>query len=89
MRMVLARSRVTAQGQLSVPAEVRKRFGIGPGSLVEWDVKDDVLIVRRTGRNSLEDVRAILASKRPSKAKSLEELTEGVAEHIRKKHARR
>jgi AbrB family looped-hinge helix DNA binding protein len=87
--MTLARSRVTAQGQISVPAEVRKRFGIGPGSLVEWDVKGDLLIVRRSGRHSLEDVRAILAPKRPRKPKTLEELKQGIEEYIRKKHARR
>ncbi|MGN6730352.1 MAG: AbrB/MazE/SpoVT family DNA-binding domain-containing protein, partial [Candidatus Binatia bacterium] len=35
--MALAQSKVTAQGQISVPAEVRRKLGIGPGSVLEWD----------------------------------------------------
>jgi len=34
--MALAKSKVTAQGQISVPAAVRKKLGIGPGSTLEW-----------------------------------------------------
>jgi AbrB family looped-hinge helix DNA binding protein len=34
--MPIAKSKVTAQGQISVPAEVRKKLGIGPGSTLEW-----------------------------------------------------
>jgi AbrB family looped-hinge helix DNA binding protein len=30
--MLMAQSKVTAQGQISVPDEVRKKLGIGPGS---------------------------------------------------------
>ena len=33
---VIAHSKVTAQGQISVPAELRKELGIGPGSVLEW-----------------------------------------------------
>jgi len=33
--VALAHSRVTAQGQSSVPAEVRRRLGIGPDSVLE------------------------------------------------------
>jgi AbrB family looped-hinge helix DNA binding protein len=35
--MALARSKVTAQGQISIPAGIRKRLGIAPGSILEWD----------------------------------------------------
>ncbi|PYP88846.1 MAG: hypothetical protein DMF61_05625 [Blastocatellia bacterium AA13] len=35
--MVLAQSKLTAQGQISVPAEVRRKLGLGPGSVLEWD----------------------------------------------------
>jgi len=35
--MVLAESKLTAQGQISVPAEVRRKLGLGPGSVLEWD----------------------------------------------------
>ncbi|HXK28355.1 MAG TPA: AbrB/MazE/SpoVT family DNA-binding domain-containing protein, partial [Candidatus Binatia bacterium] len=44
--MPLAHSKLTAQGQISVPAEIRKKLGVGPGSVLEWDEKDDEVIVR-------------------------------------------
>jgi bifunctional DNA-binding transcriptional regulator/antitoxin component of YhaV-PrlF toxin-antitoxin module len=30
-------SKVTAQGQISVPAEVRRQPGVGPGSVLVWE----------------------------------------------------
>src|SRR5690349_5426920 len=35
--MALAYSKITAQGQISVPAEVRRKLGLGPGSVLEWE----------------------------------------------------
>lgn len=32
--MIIARSKLTAQGQISIPAEVRQRLGLTPGSVV-------------------------------------------------------
>ena len=86
--MALAQSKLTAQGQISVPAEVRRRLGIGPGSVLEWDEEGERIIVRRAGRYSSEDVHKALFSKRPSRP-TLRELKEGVREHIRKRYARR
>ncbi|HIE94217.1 MAG TPA: AbrB/MazE/SpoVT family DNA-binding domain-containing protein, partial [Acidobacteria bacterium] len=48
--MALAHSRVTAQGQISVPAKVRRRLGVGPGSVLEWDEDGEQIVVRRSGR---------------------------------------
>jgi len=33
--MTILHSKVTAQGQISVPAEIRRKLGIGPGSVLE------------------------------------------------------
>jgi len=33
--MAIAHSKVAAQGQSSVPAEIRRKLGIGPGSVLE------------------------------------------------------
>jgi AbrB family looped-hinge helix DNA binding protein len=85
--MALARSKLTAQGQISVPANVRRKLGIGPGSIVEWDENGDEIVVRRSGRYTLEDVhRAMFPT--PPKPKTLSEMKEGVRQHIKKKHAR-
>jgi len=35
--MAVAQSKLTAQGQISVPAVIRKKLGLGPGSVLEWD----------------------------------------------------
>ena len=86
--MPIARSRVTAQGQVSVPAEVRRRLGVGPGSLLEWNESGDAVVVRRSGRyDSIEIHLAIFGSGQPA-SRSLRELKEGVRLHIRTRHAR-
>ena len=58
--MAIAHSKVTAQGQISVPVEVRKKLGIGPGSVLEWDELDNQVVVRRAGRYTSQDVHQSL-----------------------------
>ena len=87
--MPIASSKLTAQGQISVPSEVRRRLGIGPGSVIEWDEEDDQLIVRRAGRFSSQDVHAALFGGTTPVVRTLDELNEGVRRAVRKRHARR
>jgi len=56
--MPIATSRLTAQGQISVPVEVRKKLGVGPGSILEWDESSDGVLVRRAGRYTSGQVHA-------------------------------
>ena len=86
--MKLAKSRITAQGQISVPAEVRRRLELVPGSVLEWDVEDDQVIVRRVGGSTFEDIHRVLFPHGKPKRRSLAELKEGIRTYIRKKHAR-
>jgi len=86
--MALAHSRVTAQGQVSVPAKVRQRLGVGPGSVLEWDEDGDRVVVRKAGRYSSEDIHRTLFSK-PPKRRTIDEMKAGVRRDIRKRHARR
>ena len=58
--MTMARSKVTAQGQISVPAEVRRRLGVGPGSVLEWHKEGRKIVVRRSGQYNWEDVHSAL-----------------------------
>lgn len=88
-RMKIAESRITAQGQVSVPAEVRKALGVSPGNVLEWDAEGDVVTVRRATRCSSDDIhRALFPAGRPA-LRTLPELKTGIATHLRKKHARR
>jgi antitoxin PrlF len=79
----------TAQGQTSVPAEVRKRLGLAPGSVLEWEVEDGRVVVRRRGKFTSDDIHRALFPDGPPKARTVEEMDEGIREHMRKKHARR
>jgi antitoxin PrlF len=85
----IAQSKLTAQGQVSVPAEVRRRLGVGPGGVLEWDDAGGAIVVRRAGRYSSEDVHRALFPKGPPKRKTLAELKDGIRQHVRKRHARR
>ena len=87
--MPLAHSKLTAQGQISVPSEIRKKLGVGPGSVLEWDEKDDEVIVRKAGRHTLEDVHEALFPDGGPKRKVSASVKEGIRKHIRQKHARR
>ena len=85
--MAIAKSRLTAQSQISVPVEVRRKLGIGPGSVLEWDEDGAQVVVRRIGRFSSEDVHRSLFPDAP-KPRTLAELKDGVRKHIAKRHAR-
>jgi antitoxin PrlF len=85
--MAIAHSKLTAQGQISVPAEVRKKLGVGPGSVLEWDEQDDHVVVRRVGRYTSEDIHRALfpgssRKKRPVDVKG------AIRTYIRRRHAR-
>jgi AbrB family looped-hinge helix DNA binding protein len=87
--MAIAHSKVTAQGQISVPVDVRRKLGIGPGSVLEWEEEGNKMVVRRAGRFSSEDIHRALFGTRPPEPRSIDELKEGIGEHLRKRHARR
>ncbi len=86
--MAIARSRVTAQGQVSVPAEVRRRLGVGPGSLLEWEEEGNAVVVRRAGRYSSVEVHRALFEDKPPGRRGLDELKDGIKRHVRRRHAR-
>jgi AbrB family looped-hinge helix DNA binding protein len=87
--MALAQSKVTAQGQISVPAEIRKRLGIGPGSVIEWNEEGEKIVVRRKGKYTSEDIRKVLFPDGPPKPVSIKQMKEAIGEYIIEKHARR
>ena len=86
--MAIAHSKLTAQGQISIPAAVRRKLGVGPGSVLEWDDDGETIVVRRAGRYTSEDVHRSLFPT-PPKPRTLAELTDGVRRYIKKRHASR
>jgi len=66
--MALARSKVTARNQVSVPEDVRRKLGVGPGSVLEWEEEGEKIVVRRAGTFTSEDIhRAIFGARKPKK----------------------
>jgi antitoxin PrlF len=85
--MGIARSRLTAQGQISVPADVRRKLGVGPGSVLEWEEHGNEIVVRRAGRFSSEDIHRVLFGVRTPGNHSIVEMKEGVRRYVRKRDA--
>jgi antitoxin PrlF len=85
--MRLAYSKLTGQGQISIPAEVRRMLGLGPGALIEWDAQGDQIVVRRAGRYTSEDIHRALFVKR-ARPRTLKELKDGVRRYMRARYAR-
>jgi AbrB family looped-hinge helix DNA binding protein len=86
--MAIAHSKVTAQGQISVPMDVRRKLGIGPGSVLEWEEDGGQMVVRRAGRFSSEDIHQALFGGRTPERRSIDELREGIRRYARKRYAR-
>jgi AbrB family looped-hinge helix DNA binding protein len=82
-------SKVTAQGQISVPAEVRRKLAIGPGSILEWEERDGEYRVRRTGRYTSADIHtALFPATKAGKAQPID-VKQAIKAALRKRHAGR
>jgi AbrB family looped-hinge helix DNA binding protein len=86
--MAIAHSKLTAQGQISVPAEVRRKLGIGPGAMIEWHAEDGKVVVRRAGRFTSEEIHRMLFPKGPPRPRTIEEMKAGMRRYLKKRHAR-
>ncbi len=54
--------KITAKGQVTIPQRIRERFGLLPHDDVEFEVRDDVVVLkkvetRRRGRRIVEHLR--------------------------------
>ncbi len=86
--MSIARSKITAQGQISIPAEVRRRLGVGPGSILVWDEEKGKIVLRSAGAHTSAEIHEALFPDKPPKRRSLKDMKDGVRRHIRSKHER-
>lgn len=87
--MILARSKLTAQGQISVPIDVRRKLGIGPGSILEWDEEGDRIVVKRAARFSSEDIHRALFPPPGPKSRTVDDMKEAIRRRVRERYARR
>lgn len=81
--MFIGSSRVTSQGQISIPAEVRRRMHVRTGTELLWDLRDNGDWVVRPKRYTLEDIQEILqGSDLPRIQATDEELQKARAEFL-------
>ena len=85
--MAIAQSRLSPQGQISVPAEIRRKLGLAPGSVIERNEEAGKIVVRRAATVALEDIHKALFETGPlSPAATVEEMDESIQDYMRKEH---
>ena len=86
-------TKLTSQGQVSVPAPVRNFLHLIPGSVLVWTQEGDRVVVERARRHTTKEVhQALFSEGLPSgtgPAKTLAELKQGIREQVRRRHAGR
>jgi AbrB family looped-hinge helix DNA binding protein len=80
-------SKLTSQGQISIPAEIRKKLGVGPGSIIEWQETDGTFTIRKATRYSSLDVHHALFGTE-TVPKTPVHVKKAIAAYIKRKHAR-
>ena len=87
--MVPSHTKLTSQGQVSVPAAVRRALGLTPGSMLEWVQERGRIVVKRASRHSSQQVHSALfvGAKKAAAAKSLDERKQGIRSHVIRRHA--
>jgi AbrB family looped-hinge helix DNA binding protein len=86
-------TKLTSQGQISVPAAVRKALHLTPGSVLLWSLDGDRVVVERATRHSTGEVHQALFPDGPGPvvgmpAKTLAELKQGLKQAIRQRRPR-
>ncbi len=86
-----AQSKLTSQGQVSVPASVRSFLHLIPGSVLVWTQEGERIVVGRAKRHSTDEVHQALFSDvppGPERPKTLVELKQGIRQRMQRQHAR-
>jgi bifunctional DNA-binding transcriptional regulator/antitoxin component of YhaV-PrlF toxin-antitoxin module len=84
----LAQSRITAQGQVSIPVSVMRQFGLAPGEWITWDTLDGRLVIEKAGHYTLAAVQNALKIPK-DRHKSEAGIQEGIQARTRTKYAGR
>ena len=79
-------SKITAQGQVSVPAQIRRRLGLTPGSKIEWCESGGEVIVRRAAKYSSREIHEAVFDT-PPESRSIADMDEGIRDRARRRHA--
>jgi len=96
--MLQVHTKLTSQGQVSVPSAIRSLLGLTPGAMLEWTQVGDQIVVTRAIRHSTSEVHQALFPQSPddshvsasaaAPAKTLAEMKAGIRQHMQRRHAR-
>ena len=81
-------SKITSQGQVSIPARIRRKLGLTAGSKVEWCERGEEVIVRRASKYSSLDIHEAVFDTPPAR-RSVEDMDEGIRSLMQRNHAGR
>ena len=77
---------LTSKGQITVPKEIRDRLGLDAGSMLDFQVLPDNTITARAVKPDARRIRGLLESLHAGPL-TIEQMDEGIARHLRDKHA--
>jgi bifunctional DNA-binding transcriptional regulator/antitoxin component of YhaV-PrlF toxin-antitoxin module len=83
-------TKLTSQGQVSVPVAVRSFLHLIPGSVLVWTQDGDRIVVERAKRHTTAEVHTALfpdAAHGATPAKTLAELKQGIRLRMQRRHA--
>lgn len=81
-------SEIDSEGFTTLPPEVQRKLGVGPGSTLTWIEDGDRWIVRPKGKYTSKDIHKALFPDGPPKRRTIEEMDEGIRRYMREKYSR-
>ncbi len=82
-------TKLTSQSQVSVPAPIRNAMGLKPGSVIEWNIEGEKIIVTRVVKWTSQDIHtALFPGETKASPKSFAELKQGIRDQIRKRRGK-
>ncbi len=67
--MIVGTSSISEKGQITIPKEIRDKLGLVQGDRLVFDLKEDMIIIRKSRTNKISE---ILKNQKPWKESSIE-----------------
>ena len=78
---------LTSKGQITLPKEIRDRLQLDAGATLDFELLPDNTILARPVKADARRIRGLLKSPH-SRPLSVEEMDQGIEQHVHDKHAR-
>ena len=77
---------LTTKGQITLPKEIRDRLGLDAGSMLDFQLLPDNTITARPVKPDARSIRGLLKSPHAGPL-TVAQMDEGIAQHLRERHA--